>query len=157
LTEIIVEGFLHATPEAELAIFNGGSVRIDDEIPPGPITEYDVIRILPFGGKVVAVEMRGRLLKQVLDQGQANKGTGGYLQTTKVGWSNEQDNWLINGKPLDQRRNYKVAISDFLITGNEQGLSYLNQHNSDLQVLNDNVNEVRRALINQLQKTFASK
>lgn len=157
LTEIIVEGFLHATPEVELAIFNGGSVRIDDEIPPGPITEYDVIRILPFGGKVVSVEMRGRLLKQVLDQGQANKGSGGYLQTAKVDWSHEQDNWLINGKPLDQRRNYKVALSDYLITGNEQGLSYLNRQNTDLRVLNDNVIEVRRALINQLQKTFAAK
>jgi 5'-nucleotidase len=156
LTEIIVEGFLQAAPEAEMAIFNGGSVRIDDEIPPGPITEYDAIRILPFGGKVVSVEMRGRLLKQVLEQGQANKGTGGYLQTTKVSWSNAQDNWLINDKPLDQRRNYKVAISDFLITGNEQGLSYLNRQNPDLKVLNDNVIEVRRALINQLQKTFAS-
>jgi 5'-nucleotidase len=92
----------------------------------------------------------------VLEQGQANKGTGGYLQTTKVSWSNAQDNWLINDKPLDQRRNYKVAISDFLITGNEQGLSYLNRQNPDLKVLNDNVIEVRRALINQLQKTFAS-
>lgn len=157
LTEIIVEGFLQAAPEAELAIFNGGSVRIDDEIPPGPITEYDVIRILPFGGKVVAVEMRGRLLKQVLDQGQANKGTGGFLHATKVSWSNDQDNWLINGKPLDQRRNYKIAISDFLITGNEQGLSYLNRQNADLKVLNENVIEVRRALIKQLQKTFGSK
>jgi 5'-nucleotidase len=157
LTEIIVEGFFQATPEADLAIFNGGSVRIDDEIPPGPISEYDVIRILPFGGKVVAVEMRGRLLKQVLDQGLANKGTGGYLQTAKLSWNDAQDNWLINGKALDQRRNYKAAISDFLITGNEQGLSYLNRQNADLKVLNDNVSEVRRALINQLQKAFGSK
>ncbi|MCI0691598.1 bifunctional metallophosphatase/5'-nucleotidase [candidate division KSB1 bacterium] len=157
LTEIIVEGFLQATPDAELAIFNGGSVRIDDEIPPGPITEYDVIRILPFGGKVVSVEMRGRLLKQVLDQGQANKGSGGYLHATNAGWSEAQNNWLINGKPLDQRRNYKAALSDYLISGNEQGLSYLNRQNPDLRVLNDSVIEVRRALINQLRKTFASK
>ncbi|MGH7600680.1 MAG: bifunctional metallophosphatase/5'-nucleotidase, partial [bacterium] len=87
LTEIIVNAFLNATPEAELAIFNGGSIRIDDEIPPGAITEYDVIRILPFGGKVVLVEMRGRLLKQVLDQGQANKGSGGYLHAVNAVWS----------------------------------------------------------------------
>jgi 5'-nucleotidase len=157
LTEIIVKAFLNATPEAELAIFNGGSIRIDDEIPPGPITEYDVIRILPFGGKVVSVEMRGRLLKQVLDQGQVNKGSGGYLHAVNAVWSEAQNNWLIGDKPLDQRRNYNVAISDFLITGNEQGLSYLNRQNADLKVLNDNVIEVRRALINQLQKIFALK
>ncbi len=156
LTVIIVEGFLKSAPDVDLAIFNGGSIRIDDELPPGNITEYDVIRILPFGGKVVAVEMRGRLLKQVLDQGQANKGSGGYLHAANAGWSEAQNNWLINGETLDQRRNYKVALSDYLISGNEQGLSYLNRQNPDLRVLNDDVIEVRRALINQLQKAFAN-
>jgi len=154
LTEIIVEGFLNATPGAELAIFNGGSVRIDDELQPGNITEYDVIRILPFGGNVTAVEMRGRLLQQILEQGVANKGTGGFLHAANVAWNAASNAWLINGKPLDQRRNYKAAISDFLLTGNEQGLSFLNSKNPDLKVLNNNVIEVRRALMAQLQKVF---
>jgi 5'-nucleotidase len=154
LTEMIVQAFLHAAPKAELAIFNGGSIRIDDELPPGKITEYDVIRILPFGGNVVLVEIKGSLLRRVLEQGQANKGGGGYLHTANVSWSETQNNWLINGVPLDGRRNYQVAISDFLISGREQGLDYLNRQNPDLRVLNDNVLEVRRALINQLQKAF---
>jgi len=157
LTELIAEGFLNAATGVDLAIYNSGSIRIDDELPPGNITEYDVIRILPFGGNVVSVEMRGRLLKQVLDQGRVNKGAGGYLQTANVGWSDEKDNWLIDGKPLDQRRNYKAATSDFLISGNEQGLGFLNRNNPDLRVINENVIEVRRALIAQLQKTFAKK
>jgi len=157
LTDLIAEGFFNAAAGVELAIFNGGSVRIDDELPPGNISEYDVIRILPFGGNVVAVEMRGRLLQQVLDQGVANKGTGGFLQTAQVNWNAEKNSWLINGKPLDQRRNYKAAISDFLITGNEQGLSFLNRKNPDLKVLNENVMDVRRALIAQLQKVFGQK
>ncbi len=154
LTDIIVEGFLNATPGAELAIFNGGSVRIDDELLSGNISEYDVIRILPFGGNVVAGEMRGRLLQQILEQGVANKGTGGFLHAANVAWNTASNVWLINGKPLDQRRNYKVAISDFLLTGNEQGLSFLSSKNADLKVLNENVIEVRRALMAQLQKTF---
>jgi 5'-nucleotidase len=157
LTGLIAGGFFNATPNVDLVIYNSGSIRIDDELPPGNISEYDVIRILPFGGSVVSVEMRGRLLKQVLDQGRANKGTGGYLQTLNVSWSNEREEWLINGKPLDQRRNYKAAISDYLITGNEQGLAFLNRQNPDLRVINDNVIEVRRALIAQLQKEFGQK
>ncbi|MCG3121200.1 MAG: Mannosylglucosyl-3-phosphoglycerate phosphatase [bacterium] len=154
LTDLIANGFFNAAGNVELAIVNGGSVRIDDALPPGNISEYDVIRILPFGGNVVAVEMRGRLLKQVLDQGRANKGTGGFLQTAKVGWSEEKGDWLIGGKPLDQRRNYKAALSDFLITGNEQGMGFLNRQNPDLKVLNENVSEVRRALMAQMQKEF---
>jgi 5'-nucleotidase len=152
LTELIAEGFLNAAPDVDLALFNSGSIRIDDELPPGNITEYDVIRILPFGGNVVSVEMRGRLLKQVLDQGQVNKGTGGFLQTANVKWSAEKDEWLINGKPLDQRRNYKVALSDYLITGKEQGMDFLNRQNPNLRVINENVSEVRRALMVLLQK-----
>ena len=154
LTNLITASFLAAAPKAELAIFNGGSIRIDDELPPGNITEYDVIRVLPFGGSVVHVEMKGALLRRVLEQGQANKGSGGYLQTANVSYSEAQNVWLINGAPLDGRRNYQVAISDFLISGKEQGLDFLNRKNAELRVLNDNVIEVRRALINQLQKTF---
>ena len=46
---------LHAAPGTELAIFNGGSIRIDDVIPPGEVTEYDIIRTLPFGEAIVSV------------------------------------------------------------------------------------------------------
>jgi 5'-nucleotidase len=155
LTEIIVKAFLNAASKAELAIFNGGSIRIDDELPPGNITEYDVIRILPFGGAVTLVEMKGSLLRRVLEQGQANKGGGGYLHTANVSWSEEKNNWLITGAPLDGRRNYQVATTDFLISGKEQGLDYLNRQNPELRVINDNVIEVRRALITQLQKAFS--
>jgi 5'-nucleotidase len=58
---------------------------------------------------------------------------------------------------LDQRRNYKVALSDFLITGKEQGMEFLNRQNPDLRVINENVSEVRRALMVQVQKKFNQK
>ncbi|MEK7727667.1 MAG: bifunctional metallophosphatase/5'-nucleotidase, partial [candidate division KSB1 bacterium] len=154
LTNIIVASFLVVAPKAELALFNAGSIRIDDELPPGNITEYDVIRVLPFGGAIAQVEMKGTLLRRVLEQGQANKGSGGYLQTANVSWSEATNTWLINGATLDGRRNYQVAISDFLLTGKEQGLDFLNRQNAELRVVNDNASEIRRALINQLQKTF---
>jgi 5'-nucleotidase len=155
LTEIIVKSFLDAAPQAELAIFNGGSIRLDDELPPGSVTEYDVIRILPFGGNVTLVAMKGSLLRRVLDQGLANKGSGGFLHLANARWSEEKNNWLIKGALLDGRRIYPVAITDFLISGKEQGLDYLNRQNPDLRVIDENVIEVRRALINQLQKTFS--
>jgi 5'-nucleotidase len=51
LTDTIAEAIGHEAGGVDVALFNAGSVRIDDVLPPGPITEYDVIRILPFGGK----------------------------------------------------------------------------------------------------------
>src|SRR5690606_3565795 len=43
LTDLIVAALAHEVSTADVALFNGGSVRIDDVVPPGPITEYDVI------------------------------------------------------------------------------------------------------------------
>lgn len=40
---------LARAPGAQWSINNSGAIRIDDVIQPGPVTEYDVIRILPFG------------------------------------------------------------------------------------------------------------
>jgi 5'-nucleotidase len=153
LTQIIAEGTLSAAPGTELAIYNGGSIRIDDTIPPGPITEYDVIRILPFGGKVMSVEMKGNLLQQVLEQGQANQGNGGYLQTANVSRDEASGAWLINDEPLDPERSYMVAINDFLLTGREQNLGFLNETNEELQVVGEHA-DIRQAMIEQLRREF---
>lgn len=113
---------VQAAAGAELAIFNSGSIRIDDQVPAGPITQYDVIRILPFEGKVLLVEMPGELLQRVLDQGEANRGTGGFLQTAQVSRAADNHGWLIHGQPLQSQQSYRVAINDFLVSGHEQGI-----------------------------------
>ncbi|MBH8554438.1 bifunctional metallophosphatase/5'-nucleotidase [Nostocaceae cyanobacterium CENA357] len=150
LTELITQAMLKEVQDADLALFNGGSIRIDDVIPPGPITQYDVIRILPFGGKIVAVEINGALLKRVLEQGQANKGSGGYLQTAKITQKLDSDNWLINGKVLDPKQTYKVAINDFLLSGKEQGLDFLNLQQPGIKLITEK-RDIRFAVIDQLK------
>ncbi|ABA23601.1 metallophosphoesterase [Trichormus variabilis ATCC 29413] len=151
LTELVALAMLQEVPDADLAVFNGGSIRIDDILPPGAITQYDVIRILPFGGKVVAVEISGALLQRVLDQGQANKGTGGYLQTAKVSQQANSRSWLIQGQPLDPNRTYKIAISDFLISGKEKGLDFLNLQQSGIKLIAEK-RDIRFVVIDQLKR-----
>ncbi len=149
LTELIAQGMITATKnEADLAIFNGGSIRIDDVIPPGKVTQYDVIRIMPFGGQVFLVEMSGELLAKVLTQGLVNQGTGGYLQTTGV--SQDETGWLVGNQALNPQQIYKVAINDFLLTGQEKDLEYLTLDNPDIQLIRKE-QDIRFALINQLQ------
>lgn len=155
LTKILANAMIHVVPDSSLAIYNGGSIRIDDVMAPGSITEYDVIRILPFGGQVMSAKIKGSLLKKVLDQGEANKGNGGYLQKAGVS-KNKKGKWVINGKALDLQGTYTIAINDFLISGKEQGLEFLNKDNPDLQVLGS-YGDIRQALITELKKEFASK
>jgi 5'-nucleotidase / UDP-sugar diphosphatase len=155
LTELIAEAMLKEVKDADLAVYNSGSIRIDDVIPAGPVTQYDVIRILPFGGKIVAVEMNGALLQRVLEQGQANKGTGGYLQTTKVRKDSSLGKWLINGQPLNPNQTYKVAINDFLISGKEQGLDFLNLQQPGIKLIAEK-RDIRFVFIEQIKSQAAA-
>jgi 5'-nucleotidase len=151
LTDLTAAGMLHAAPGTELAIYNGGSIRIDDVIPPGEVTEYDIIRTLPFGGTIVSVQMSGSLLLRTLDQGRANAGTGGYLQTANVTRSDGGDGWLINGAAIDVGRSYSVAIIDFLLTGGEIKLDFLTRDNPEITVVGEH-GDIRKALIAELQR-----
>jgi 5'-nucleotidase / UDP-sugar diphosphatase len=156
LTALIARSMLHAYPAAEVAFFNSGSIRIDDVLPPGPLTQYDVIRMLPFGGTVVLVEMPGSLLQGVLEQGEHNQGAGGYLQTANMRRSTDGTAWLINDKPLEGQRVYRAAVNDFLLTGQEHGLAFLTRDLPDLRVVQDDGVDIRQALIAQLQADFGT-
>jgi 5'-nucleotidase/UDP-sugar diphosphatase len=151
LTDLITAGFAREAGSVDVSILNGGSVRIDDVIPPGPVTEYDTIRILPFGGKVARATFDGPLLASVLDVGAKNQGMGGYLQTRGV--TRQGNQWLVQGKPLDPAARYQVAVTDFLLMGLEANLGFLTATNPavhDVQYLRD----VRMALIDELRAEY---
>jgi 5'-nucleotidase / UDP-sugar diphosphatase len=149
LTQLVANAMLRDVGNADLAIFNSGSIRIDDILPPGPISQYDVIRILPFGGKILAVQMPGSLLQKVLDQGQANRGQGGYLQTANVS-RDAKTGWQIQGQPLQGDRRYTVAINDFLMAGQEQNLGFLSLQAPGVTLLAEK-QDIRLAVIQALQ------
>jgi len=152
LTDLVAESALRTWPGAELAIVNAGSIRIDDEIPPGPITQYDVLRILPFGGRLVGVEASGVLLARVLDAGWANRGRGGFLQ-----WANVEPlpdpGWKVGGKRLDPEVTYRVVLPDFLLTGGEQGIEFLTREAIRPGGIVE-LGDVRFALIEELRRRW---
>ncbi len=156
LTQLIANGMLKETADAELAIYNSGAIRIDDTLLPGQITEYDVIRILPFGGKVILAEIKGAFLQKVLDQGVKNRGIGGYLQTANVTQGGGSKGWIIAGMPLDPDRAYRVAILDFLLTGREQNLEFLNKDAPDVKVIREGM-DIRQTTIWEFKREFPAR
>lgn len=151
LTQLLARAILAEVPDSELSLYNSGSIRIDDELPLGPVTQYDVIRVLPFGGKVQAVKMRGDLLNQVLEQGAASAGRGAFLQGANVG-HREDVGWTVKDQPIDPRRWYRVAITDYLASGREQGLDFLKP--GDRMSAPVDYRDPRMALIDQLGREF---
>jgi 5'-nucleotidase len=153
LTRLITAGMRAEVPGSDVAILNAGSIRIDDVIPPGPVTQYDVIRALPFGGPVVEVRMRGDLLARVLDQGERNVTGGGFLLTD--GAERAGEGWLLGASALDPQADYTVAIADFLLTGREQGLEFLTADAPGLTVVDDR-RDVRQVLIDALRERYGA-
>lgn len=154
LTKLIAKSMLQEIGNADLAVFNSGLIRIDEVISPGWITLYDIIRILPYEGeKVLLLEVTGNLLKKLLNQGEAHKGTGAYLQTYKVIWHQTFKSWLINGQILDMSKKYKVAINPFLISSKETNMKFFNSAHPELKIIAEK-RDMRFALIDEI-RTFS--
>ena len=76
---------------ADIAIMNSGTMRIDDVIPAGPITNYQIqsIFLFPDESRMVTFPLTGARLREVLEHGVADGsvGKGPYLQVSGVKFS----------------------------------------------------------------------
>jgi 5'-nucleotidase len=151
LTDAIAAAFLNTFPRADAAIYNSGSIRIDDDLPAGPIRQYDILRVLPFGGLTTLAEMKGDLLSKVLDVGQSNHGSGGFLLTANI--SGGPGAWTVQGKPIEANKTYKIAMSDFLLTGGERNLEFLTKNNPGVGQVTSG-KDLRFAVIQEFQKRW---
>jgi 2',3'-cyclic-nucleotide 2'-phosphodiesterase (5'-nucleotidase family) len=122
-TALIANAILYATPSADAALFNSGSLRVDDELT-GDITEYDVLRSLPFGGSLVLVKMKGTDLSRMLQTGTVqNKGSGGYLQLANASFSDGVG--YIREKAIEPKRTYTILMPKFVALGKESNLDFV--------------------------------
>ncbi len=119
--------------QTDVAVLNGGSIRINDNIPPGPITKYDLEGIFYYTNSLVAFSATGQQLLDLLRHGvsRADAGDGRFLQVSGVSfaYSKQGSAFVVNpedvrvgGQPLDLARSYTVATIDYLyLRGEEDG------------------------------------
>ena len=137
--------------EVDCALVNGGSIRIDDQLV-GNITAIDIFRVLPYGGAVLKVKIKGSLLKRVLNYGKKAAGTGAYLQSYQI--DKIEGIWNIKNNPIDDSFIYTVAFSDYLLKGFD--IPFLSDKNKDvLSIYRPQVNElsydIRKAVVSFLK------
>lgn len=118
---------------ADVALVNGGSIRADLTYNPGPVTKRDVLSMLPFNNPVVKVEVTGKLLADILEHGVArsaeDKEPGRFPQVSGMSFKFDTgklpgqrvSNIMVGGKPLDEKKTYTLATSDFLVTNGGDG------------------------------------
>ena len=130
LTELVVRGVEFAAPLSDVVLVNAGAIRIDDVLT-APVSQYDILRAMPFGGEIREVEMKGSLLSKVLTIGKRNKGIGGYLLRNST--IKEADNkWFIGEDEIEANKVYRVAMLGFLLTGMESNLDFLKEDHPDI-------------------------
>lgn len=132
LSNLVVAAMKKAVPQADVVLLNAGSIRVDDVLQM-PLTEYDIIRALPFGGGIREADMKGSLLIKTLQQGKMNAGIGGYLlHNEEVSFDSTTNTWQLNDQTIDSAKVYHVAMGDFIFSGKEAKLDFLNPNNPDV-------------------------
>jgi 2',3'-cyclic-nucleotide 2'-phosphodiesterase (5'-nucleotidase family) len=76
---------------SDVALINAGAMRLDDVIPPGPISNYQIESIFLFADetRMVTFPLTGARLREVLEHGvsDASLGKGGFLQVSGVSFT----------------------------------------------------------------------
>ncbi|QAA81143.1 bifunctional metallophosphatase/5'-nucleotidase [Aequorivita sp. H23M31] len=152
LGEIIARSLAYAYGDrAQAGVVNGGSIRIDDKLS-GDITSTDIFRILPFGGSSLLVDIKGDLLKKVLDYGMGQSGTGAYLQRYNIS-KDAAGAWQIGSDAIVDQKTYSIAFSDFLLKGLD--IPFLTPDNPGIVKVQyakegENAADIRKAIISYL-------
>ena len=127
----LVADAMRATMHADVAMINGGGIRGGQDLSrrARPITRRDILAELPFGNRVIAVEISGAALKQAIENGISL--LPDRRRALSAGFRpDDRGRYRAAGRkprPLDQGRRraarrdpvYRVATNDFMARGGD--------------------------------------
>lgn len=117
---------MRAAVSGDICITNSGGIRANREYAAGrTLTRRDILEELPFGNKTVLIELTGRVVRAVLENGL--RGGGRFPQVSGVvieaDMTRPRGSRLVSvsvaGQPLDDAATYKVATNDFMARGGD--------------------------------------
>ena len=126
----LIADAMRARGHADAAVMNGGGIRSGKSYPAGSaITRRDVLAELPFGNHLVTVTIRGRDLRQAIENGlsrlPALAGRFPHVSGMRVTYDPQKPagerilTMEVRGTPLDADAIYRVAINDFMARGGD--------------------------------------
>lgn len=106
---------------ADIGMMNSGGIR--DGIEKGIITYKSVLKVQPFGNMLAYVDLTADQLTQYLSAVAGKpSGTGAFAQFQGVSLTmkdGKATNILVDGKPLEQGRTYRLATNDYSASGGD--------------------------------------
>jgi 5'-nucleotidase / UDP-sugar diphosphatase len=121
--------------QTEVAVTNGGGIRGDKIYPAGTtITRREVLAELPFGNRLVTIDVRGSALKAAIENGLSRLPAPSGRFPQVAGLKIEADpsrpagNRVLSIKvgdtPLDADKTYSVATIDFMARGGDDYVAF---------------------------------
>jgi 2',3'-cyclic-nucleotide 2'-phosphodiesterase (5'-nucleotidase family) len=120
---------MRAKTGADVAIQNAGGLRAD--LPEGNVTKGDVLDAFPFVNSLVTLELTGRQVREILEQGLTLE--RGMVQVSGLRAVYDLDrpagkrlvSLEIGGRRADDARVYRVATNSFLAQGGDLYRTFL--------------------------------
>jgi 5'-nucleotidase len=116
---------------AQVALINGGAIRSDSVLRPGPLTRRDVLAIHPFSDSLVSIEVTGAVLLQALEHGVSRSaeetGPGRFPQVSGIHYTFDVCRPAgerivrvsVLGEPLEPKRTYTLATNSYISGGGD--------------------------------------
>lgn len=126
LGNLVADAF-QAQYNADIGFIQGGGLRAP--LAKGDVSIKSLFSVLPFGNKVVLVQMTGKEIRDYLEHGVAGiKENRGLLQVSGLQYSVDRTkpdgtqvtSIKVNGKELSNDALFKVALPSFLIKGGDK-------------------------------------
>ncbi|HET7898599.1 MAG TPA: hypothetical protein VFL47_13030, partial [Flavisolibacter sp.] len=93
------------------------------------------------------------------EAGRKNAGIGGFLHYNEnLRYESSAGTWLLNGNALDPQKTYHVALPEFLLSGKEANMDFVNPQNPEVAKVypaatgTDPRTDIRLAVVRYLQK-----
>jgi 5'-nucleotidase/UDP-sugar diphosphatase len=126
----VIADAMRTSAKADVAVMNGGGIRGGKVYPAGSmITRRDVLIELPFGNRVIVIEIDGRGLRQAIENGLSLLPNAGGRFPQVSGLTIEADprkppgsrvtSIKVGDAPLDDTKTYRVATNDFMGRGGD--------------------------------------
>lgn len=144
---------------ADIAMQNGGSIR-DQELTQGDVTKAQLVTIFPYGNVLQMAEVKGSVIKEVLEQsvGVYPEANGGFMQVSGLSFTFDpsQDKGsrvtevTVGGSTLEPDKIYKLCINDFVAYGGDEYTMLVEPFKKQLPLATPELAPLEKCVINYL-------
>jgi 2',3'-cyclic-nucleotide 2'-phosphodiesterase (5'-nucleotidase family) len=129
----LVTDVMRERMKTDIAFLNGGGIRINDDIPAGPITNYDLEGIFYYRNDLVSFPITGAELLEALANSvsRPEAADGRFLQVSGLSfrYAKQDGRFVVSdvrvgGEPLDPARIYTATTASYLYENGSESDGY---------------------------------